>query len=65
MILEVSMDLIQPTIMQRIIDIGIANKDFHYVIKMGLLVVAAAAIGLVSGLGCMVYSTKTAVNFAT
>lgn len=65
MILEVSMDLIQPTIMQRIIDIGIANKDFHYVIKMGLLVIAAAAIGLVSGLGCMVYSTKTAVNFAT
>ncbi|MGH0428281.1 ABC transporter ATP-binding protein [Bacillus hominis] len=65
MVLEVAMDLIQPTIMQHIIDVGIANRDLNYVIKMGLLMIGAAAIGLVGGLGCMMYSTKAAINFAT
>ncbi|PEF63988.1 ABC transporter ATP-binding protein [Bacillus cereus] len=65
MVLEVAMDLIQPTIMQHIIDVGIANRDLNYVIKMGLLMIGAAALGLVGGLGCMMYSTKAAVNFAT
>ncbi|PQZ52409.1 multidrug ABC transporter ATP-binding protein [Bacillus sp. MYb209] len=65
MVLEVAMDLIQPTIMQHIIDVGIANRDLNYVIKMGLLMIGAAAIGLVGGLGCMMYSTRAAVNFAT
>ncbi|QUG84117.1 ABC transporter ATP-binding protein [Bacillus nitratireducens] len=65
MVLEVAMDLIQPTIMQHIIDVGIANRDLNYVIKMGLVMIGAAAIGLVGGLGCMMYSTKAAVNFAT
>nr|WP_208752194.1 ABC transporter ATP-binding protein [Bacillus cereus] len=65
MVLEVAMDLIQPTIMQHIIDVGIANRDMNYVIKMGLLMIGAAALGLVGGLGCMMYSTKAAVNFAT
>ncbi|PKR92701.1 hypothetical protein bcere0024_02950 [Bacillus cereus Rock4-18] len=64
MVLEVAMDLIQPTIMQHIIDVGIANRDLNYVIKMGLLMLGAAALGLVGGLGCMMYSTKAAVNFA-
>ncbi|WIL49720.1 ABC transporter ATP-binding protein [Bacillus bombysepticus] len=65
MVLEVAMDLIQPTIMQHIIDVGIANRDLNYVIKMELLMIGAAALGLVGGLGCMMYSTKAAVNFAT
>ncbi|WP_341517846.1 ABC transporter ATP-binding protein [Bacillus paramobilis] len=65
MVLEVAMDLIQPTIMQHIIDVGIANRDLNYVIKMGLLMIGAAALGLVGGLGCMMYSTKASVNFAT
>ncbi|HHT7236729.1 MULTISPECIES: ABC transporter ATP-binding protein [Bacillus cereus group] len=65
MVLEVAMDLIQPTIMQHIIDVGIANRDLNYVMKMGFLMIGAAAIGLVGGLGCMMYSTKAAVNFAT
>ncbi|MGY1462132.1 ABC transporter ATP-binding protein [Bacillus toyonensis] len=65
MVLEVAMDLIQPTIMQHIIDVGIANRDLNYVIKMGFLMIGAAALGLVGGLGCMMYSTKAAVNFAT
>ncbi|HHQ2480897.1 TPA: ABC transporter ATP-binding protein [Bacillus cereus] len=65
MILEVSMDLLQQLIMQYIMDVGIANQDFEYVLKMELLMIGAAMIGLLGGLGCMFYSTKTAINSAT
>jgi ABC-type multidrug transport system fused ATPase/permease subunit len=65
MVLEVTMDLLQPTIMQHIIDVGIANNDTSYVIRMGLWMIIAALIGLMGGLGCIFYSTKTAVNFST
>jgi len=65
MFLEVAMDLMQPMIMQLIIDNGIANQDSSYVIKMGALMIVLAIIGLVGGIGCSIYSTKAAVNFAT
>lgn len=64
MVLEVTMDLLQPTIMQKIIDYGIANQDTGYVLRMGILMIAAALIGLAGGLGCIYFSTKTAVNFS-
>jgi len=65
MFIEVSMDLLQPTIMQNIIDVGIANDDRSYVIKYGIVMFIVAIIGLIGGLGSSVYATKAAVNFAT
>ena len=64
MCMEVAMDLLQPTIMQHIIDDGIANNDTAYVIKLGVLMLVAAFIGLIGGAGCTVYSTRAAVSFA-
>ncbi|TCJ05657.1 ABC transporter ATP-binding protein [Cytobacillus praedii] len=65
MFVEVAMDLIQPTLMQHIIDDGIASNNTGYTVKMGLFMVGAAIIGLAGGLGCSVYSTRAAVHFAT
>lgn len=65
MLIEVSMDLLQPTIMQHIIDVGIANDDREYVIKYGLLMFLIALIGFAGGIGSSIYATKSAVNFAT
>ena len=64
MVLEVAMDLIQPTIMQHIIDVGIANRDLNYVIKMGLLMIGADTR---FSWRAWVYDVfyKSAVNFAT
>ncbi|MCM3357579.1 MULTISPECIES: ABC transporter ATP-binding protein [unclassified Psychrobacillus] len=64
MCLEVAMDLLQPTIMQHIIDNGIAENDNAYVIQMSILMLVTAFIGLIGGAGCTVYSSKAAVNFA-
>lgn len=65
MCIEVAMDLLQPTIMQHIIDVGIANQDNAYVIKLGLLMLLTAFVGLIGGVGSSIYSTKAAVHFAT
>ncbi|KGR79685.1 ABC transporter ATP-binding protein [Ureibacillus manganicus] len=65
MVLEVAMDLLQPTIMQHIIDDGIANNDTEYVATMFGLMILCAIIGLIGGVGCSIYATKSAVNFAT
>lgn len=65
MVIEVSMDLIQPTIMQHIIDSGIAENDKPYVIKMFIFMVLSAVVGLLGGVGCGIYASKTAINFAT
>lgn len=65
MCVEVAADLMQPMIMQHIIDNGIATQNTSYVIKMSLLMLLMAIIGLIGGVGCSIYSTKAAMNFAT
>lgn len=64
MILEVAMDLVQPTIMQKIIDDGIAMNDTSYILVMFMVMIACAIIGWLGGAGCNFFSSKAAVNFA-
>ena len=63
MMLEVAMDLMQPRLVQRIIDEGIAQLDLGVVIRTGGLMVTLAMIGLVGGIGCAVYAIKTGQAF--
>ncbi|USK70560.1 ABC transporter ATP-binding protein [Peribacillus asahii] len=63
MCLEVAMDLLQPTMMQHMIDTGIANGDHAYVIKLGIFMLISAVFGLIGGMGSAIYSTKAAVYF--
>lgn len=65
MVIEVSMDLLQPTILQHIIDDGIAQNDTAYIVKMFVLMIATSLIGLIGGVGCSIYASRTAVNFST
>jgi len=63
MILEVTMDLMQPRLIQRIVDEGIARLDMSVVTNTGLLMVGLAIVGAVGGLGCTVYATMAAQGF--
>ena len=65
MCIEVVMDLLQPTIMQKMIDTGIANQDNGYVLKLGLFMLLSAFIGLIGGAGSSIYAAKASVNFGT
>jgi len=64
MLLEVMMDLMQPRMVQRIVDEGIAHLDLSLVIQTGLLMCGLAMIGVLGGLGCAIFAETTAQGFA-
>lgn len=64
MILEVSMDLLQPKLMAEIVNNGVFNKDLEFILKTGALMVLVALFGLLGGIGCTVFASKASVNFA-
>ena len=63
MALEVSMDLLQPRLIQRIVDQGILRSDMGVVIQTGLLQVGVALVGLVGGVGCGVFAVMAGQSF--
>ena len=63
MALEVAMDLMQPRLMQRIIDQGIATNDLDVVLRTGGLMVVLALIGMAGGMLCGVFAIRAAQGF--
>jgi ATP-binding cassette subfamily B protein len=63
MIIEVAMDLLQPRMIERIVDDGIARSDMGIVTQTGLLMVGFALIGLVGGMGCTVFAVLASQGF--
>lgn len=64
MILEVAMDLLQPTLLSNIIDIGVANHDLNYVLITGLKMIIAAIVGLFAGAGCSFLAAIASIKLA-
>lgn len=65
MALEVAMDLAQPRLLQRIVDVGIANQDMPLVLHTLAIMIAVAVVGAIGGIGCTIYATRAAVGFGT
>ena len=63
--LEASFELFVPLVMAAIVDTGIKNADYPYIVKMGLVLVALAVIGLATSVTAQFFSAKAAVGFAT
>lgn len=63
MALEVVMDLMQPRMVQRIVDEGIAQLDMAVVINTGLLMIGYAIIGVVGGIGGGVFTELSTQAF--
>jgi ATP-binding cassette subfamily B protein len=64
MLLEVFMDLMQPTLMARIIDQGIIPLEMSVIMETGLIMVGITIIGLIGGIGCAVFSTFASTGLA-
>jgi len=62
MLIEVFMDLQQPTFMARIIDVGVANRDLRYVLSTGLVMILMAVAGFVGGALCSLFAARAAVS---
>ena len=63
-LLEASFELMVPLVVKRIIDVGIANNDRDYIVRMVLLMIALAVIGLTCSLTAQYFSAKAAVGFS-
>ncbi|MDD4780926.1 MAG: ABC transporter ATP-binding protein [Tissierellia bacterium] len=64
MILEVLADIIVPYLMSRIVDVGIVNQDISYIVKIGLIMVAAALVGMLFGIISSYFGAKAGFGFA-
>lgn len=64
MLVEVAMDLAQPMLMSRIIDVGVKNADKGYIVLMSIAMCLCAIVGIVGGVGNMYFSTKAGYGFA-
>lgn len=64
-LLEASFELFVPLVMAAIIDVGIAEKDYGYIGKMGAILVLLAAVGLTAALTAQYFAAKAAVGFST
>ena len=60
---EALCDLLQPTIMSRIIDIGVAQRDLDYVLKTGGLMLLITALGAVAATVRNLLATYVSQNF--
>ena len=62
--LEAVMDILLPTIMAFIIDLGIEKGDINAIVKYGLLTFAVAAIALLLGILAGKYAAEASTGFA-
>lgn len=64
MILEVSMDLVQPSLMSRIVDDGIVRQDFGIILNLGIQMLIFTLFGCVGGILSGVFGNLAAQNFS-
>ncbi len=63
LVIESVCDLLQPTVMAHIVDIGVANRDLQVVLNLGALMLLITAIGAVSTVGRNILSSHVAQGF--
>lgn len=62
MVLEVAMDLNQPRLLEKIVDVGVANLDMPLIIQTGLIMIFCALVGLIGGAGNTILTMKVAMS---
>lgn len=62
-LLEATLELFVPLIVASLIDVGIANRDLSYVIKMFIFLVVLGIVGLAFSLTAQFFAAKAAVGF--
>ncbi len=63
MAIEVGMDLLQPRLVERIIDEGIAQNDGVVVRNTALLMLGVALVGMVGGVLCGIFAVRASQGF--
>lgn len=61
--LEAACDLIQPTIMAKIVDVGVKNKDLDYVFKLSMSMILITGVGAIGATIRNIISGKVSQQF--
>ena len=64
-LLEASFELLIPLVVASIVDVGIANSDQPYIVKMCLVMIGLGIIGLVCAVTAQYFAARAAVGFAS
>lgn len=64
MLVELYADLIQPAIIADIVDIGVVNQDFNYILHRSLIMIGLAVLGMIGGFGSTVLSSYASQSFS-
>ncbi len=62
---EAIFELIVPLVMAKMIDVGIANRDTGYVVRMGLVMILLGVVGLCCALVCQYCAARASQGFGT
>ncbi len=62
---EACFELAVPLVMAKIIDVGIAENDTGYIIKMGLVLVLLGVLGLAASLTAQFFAARASLGFGT
>jgi len=65
MVVEVVGEVFMPKLMANIIDLGIVNEDYAYIVGHGLLMVIVAILMLLGGVGGAYFGAKASVGFSS
>lgn len=65
MIVEVIGEVVMPSLMANIINIGAAQKNVPYIIGMGALMVVVALFMMIGGVGAAFFAAKASISFAS
>ncbi|HBE77454.1 MAG TPA: ABC transporter [Firmicutes bacterium] len=60
---EAFCDLLQPTIMARIVDIGVAHRNLHYVLTMGVVMLGVTGLGALAAVSRNIISNNVSQRF--
>lgn len=63
--IEATCDLLQPTIMSKIVDIGVKNRDLDFVVKMSFLMLGVTAMGALGAVSRNIIASIVSQKFGT
>ncbi|MGL4791433.1 MAG: ABC transporter ATP-binding protein [Anaerotignaceae bacterium] len=65
MFVEVMCELSLPKLLTNLINIGVANQDMEYILNTGLQMVGISILGILGGVGCLIFASLASQNFGT
>ena len=65
MIVEVVGEILMPKLMATIIDVGVASKDYGFILQQGLLMALVAVFMLIGGVGGAYFAARACVGFSS